>query len=111
MEIRSCTAKNAFELKGEGPRTVMKGETANITQLCEFGCYHWVYFRDNAIIYPEDKWVLERWLGPIIDIGPALCANIVKENGSCVHRSSYRHLTEDKMNSPEEIRREDHTTK
>ena len=35
MEIRSCTANNVFELKGEVPRTVMKGETANITHLCE----------------------------------------------------------------------------
>ena len=26
----------------------MKGETANITHLCEFGCYDWVYIRDNA---------------------------------------------------------------
>ena len=37
MEIRSCTTCNVFELKGEVPRTVMKGETANITHLCEFG--------------------------------------------------------------------------
>ena len=49
MEIRSCTANNVFELKGEVPRTVMKGETANITHLCEFGWYDWVYFRDNAV--------------------------------------------------------------
>ena len=29
------------------------------------------------------KWVLGRWLGPSTDIGPALCANILKENGKC----------------------------
>ena len=44
--------------------TVMKGETANITHLCEFGWYDWVYCRDNAATYPNDKWVLGRWLGP-----------------------------------------------
>ena len=101
MEIRSCTTHNVFELKGEVPRTVMKGETANITHLCEFGWYDWVYFRDNAVTYHE-KWVLGRWLGPSTDVGPALCAKILKENGRCVYRSSYRHLTEDEMNSPEE---------
>ena len=37
MEIRSCTANNVIELKSEVQRTVVKGETANITQLCEFG--------------------------------------------------------------------------
>ena len=80
----------------------MKGETANITHFCEIGWYDRVYFRDNAVTYPNDKWVLGRWLGPSTDIGPALCAKILKENGRCVYRSSYRHLTEDEVNSPEE---------
>ena len=80
----------------------MKGETANITHLCEFGWYDWVYFRDNAVTYPKDKWVLGRWLGPSTHIGPALFAEILKGNGRCVYRSSYRHLTEDEQNSPEE---------
>ena len=83
MEIRSCTTNNVFELKGEVPRTVMKGETANITRLCEFGLYDWVYFSDNAVAYPNAKWVLGRWLGHSTDIGPALCAKILKENGKC----------------------------
>ena len=80
----------------------MKGETANITHLCEFGWYDRVYFRDNAVTYPNDRWVLGRWLGPSTDIGPALCAKILNKNGRCVYRSSYRHLTEDDQNSPEE---------
>ena len=91
MEIRSCIANNVFELKDEVPRTVMKGETANITHLREFGWHDWVYFRDNAVTYPDDKWVLGKWLGPSTDIGPALCAKIPKENGRCVYRLSYRH--------------------
>ena len=37
---------------------VMKGETANITHLCEFGWYDWVYFKDNAVACHNDKWVL-----------------------------------------------------
>ena len=83
----------------------MKGQTVNIILLCEFGWYDWVYFRDNAVTYPNDKWVLRRWLCPSTDIGPALCAKILKENGRCVYRSSYRHLTEDERNSPEEKRK------
>ena len=31
MEVRLCAANYVFELKGEVPRTVMKGETASIT--------------------------------------------------------------------------------
>ena len=81
MEIKSCTANNVFELKTEVPRRVLKGETANITHLCEFGWYVWAYFRDNAVAYPNDKWALGPWLGPRTDIGPALCAKILKEMG------------------------------
>ena len=87
--------------KGEVPRTVVKGETANITHLCEFGWYDGEFFRDNSLTYPDDNWVLGRWLGPSTDISPVLCAKILKGKGRCVYRSSYRHLTEDEVNSPE----------
>ena len=56
-EIWSSTASNIFELEGEVLKTAMNGETTNITQLCEFGWYDWVYFCDNAVTYPDDKWV------------------------------------------------------
>ena len=80
----------------------LRGESANITHICKFGWYDWVYYKENAVTYPDDKWHLGRWLGPSMDIGPALCAKILKSNDQCVHRSSYRHLTEDELNSPSE---------
>ena len=48
-EIQSSTARNILKLEGEVPKTVMNGETTNITQLCEFGWYDWVYFRNNVV--------------------------------------------------------------
>ena len=60
-KIQSSTASNIFELEGEVPKTAMNGETTNITQLCEFGWYDCVYFHDNAVTYPNDKWVLGQW--------------------------------------------------
>ena len=85
----------------------MNGETTNITQLCEFGWYDWVYFHDNAVTYPDDKWVLGQWLGPSIGVGPALCAKLLKGNGQRVYRSSYQHLMEDEVNNPEEVKKRD----
>ena len=76
-KIWSSTASNIFELEGEVPKTVMNGETSNITQLCEFGWYDWVYFCDNAVTYPDDKWVLGRWLEPSIGVGPVLCPKLL----------------------------------
>ena len=59
-------------------------ETTNITQLCEFGWSDWVYFCDNAVTYPDDKWVFGQWLGPSIGVGPALCVKLLKGNGQRV---------------------------
>ena len=88
-EIWSSTASNIFELEGEVLKTAMNGKTTNITQLCEFGWYDWVYFCDNAVTYPDDKWVLGQWLGPSIGVGPTLCAKLLKGNGQRVYRSPY----------------------
>ena len=66
-----------------------------------------VYFRDNAVTYPDDKWVLGRWLGPSIRVGPVLCAKLLKGNGQRVYRLSYQHLTEDEVNNPEEVKKRD----
>ena len=56
-------------------------------------------FRDTNETFPNDKVVLSRYLGPSIDVGPALTAKILKMNGSVVYRSTYRGLNEDERNS------------
>ena len=89
-------------LNGEVPETIMSGKTSDISQFCEFEWYDWVYFRDSAVSFPEDKLVLGRYLGPSIDIGPALTAKILKQNGEIVHHSTYRGLTPEELASPTE---------
>ena len=100
--IRSNTAHDIFQLRGDVPETVISGETSDISQFCEFGWYEWVFFRDTAVSYPDDREVLGRYLGPSIDVGPAMTAKILKENGQVVHRSTYRPLTQDEIDSREE---------
>ena len=46
-------------------------------------------------------------LGTNNRVGPVLCAKLLKCNGQRVYRSSYRHLTEDEVNSPEEVKERD----
>ena len=87
--IRSNTAHDIFELNGEVPETIVSGETSDISQFCELEWYEWVYFRDTSVQFPEDKAVLGRYLGPSIDIGPAMTAKILKANGEVVYRSTY----------------------
>ena len=95
--IRSHTALDIYMLHGEVPETVMLGETPDITQLGELSWYEWVRFRDSAQQFPDDVLVLGRYLGPSIDVGPALAAKILKSNGQIVCRSTYRELTSDEL--------------
>jgi hypothetical protein len=83
-----------FILQGEVPETVMSGETSDISQFCEFAFYDWIMFRDQPVAFPDDNPVLGRYLGPAIDVGPALTAKILKANGEVVYRLTYHALTD-----------------
>ena len=52
-----------------------------ISQFCEFEWFEWVMFWVKTAPYPNDHFKLGRYHGLIIDIGPALMAKIIKENG------------------------------
>ena len=95
--IRSNTAHHIYQLKGEVPETMVSGEILNISSFCELEWYEWVKYRDNTAPYPQDKLKPGRYLGPSIDIGPAMTAKILKVNGQVEHHSTYCSLT------PEEI--------
>ena len=95
--VRSHTALDTFQLQGEVPETLMKGDTADISRFCEHAFYDWVMFRDQPVQFPDENPVLGRYLGPAIDVGPAMTAKILKSNGEVVHRSTYRGLTDDEI--------------
>jgi len=98
--IRSNTAHDIYKLDGRVPETVVSGETADISPFCEFGWWDWVMFRDNTVSFPQDKKVLGKYLGPSIDVGPAMTARIMKENGEVVDRSTLRLLTPEELACP-----------
>ena len=98
--IQSHTASSIYELHGEVPETHVSGETADISQICQHSWYDWIMFRDTTISFPDDKLQLGRYLGPSIDIGPAMTAKILKGNGQVVHRTTYRGLTPEEQDDP-----------
>ena len=95
--VRSNTSNDIYMTNGQVPETIMKGTTADISHIAEFGWYDWVMFRDNIPSYPDDKLVLGRYLGPAVDTGSALTAKILKDNGQFVCRSTLRHLTQQEL--------------
>ena len=44
--IRSHTALDLYQLKGEVPETVMTGSTSDISNIMEFHWYEWITFHD-----------------------------------------------------------------
>ena len=79
----------------------MSGETLDISQLCELEWYEWIIFRELVVSFPEDKMVLGIYLGPIIDVGLAMTAKILKPNVEVVHQSKYWALLPEDVESSE----------
>ena len=99
--IQSLTVNTVYENHGEVPDTVMMGETADISAFSQLGWYEWVMFRDTSVSFPDTKLILGRYLGPAIDVGPAMTAKIMKANGQVEYRSTYRALTDAEWKDPD----------
>jgi hypothetical protein len=53
--IYQVTAKTLFQLNGSTPHTVTFGTDPDISNLCRFGWFEWVYFRENPASFPFQK--------------------------------------------------------
>ena len=57
---------------------------------------------DEMATFPEDVLKLEHYVGPSIDVGPIIMAEISIKNEKVLHRSTYRLLTPDEILDQEE---------
>ena len=100
--IFQVTAKKLFQLNGTNPHTATFGTEADISHLCQFGWYEWVYYRDQSASFPYPKECLGRCLGPAKNEGNAMAQWILNENGRVVVRRSVRRLTPHELSSSNE---------
>ena len=75
----------------------MSGETSGISQFFELEWFEWVMFQDENVPLPDNLMKLGHYLGPGINVGPAMTAKILTENEQVLHRSTYRPLTPDEL--------------
>ena len=54
--INNLTAGNLFNLQGRNPHFTVVGTEGDISNLCQFDWYDWVYYRDDT----------EGWPGPMM---------------------------------------------
>ena len=100
--IRSHTALDIYELRGEVSDTLLSGKTADISPFVEHEWYNFVKWFYHGSAFPEPKEVHRRWLGPSMDIGSAMCSKIIKPNGRIINFSIYRAITEEENQDPTE---------
>ena len=80
--IRSKTELYYHILDGKVPEMLMTGQAADISHICEYDWFDWVMFCDvTHVSYPKNNIVQGRYLGPTLDVGPAMCAKILNKNG------------------------------
>ncbi|KAL7483918.1 hypothetical protein ACHAW6_009561 [Cyclotella cf. meneghiniana] len=75
------------------PEMVISGETADIHPFCEFGSWDWVKLQEDGIAFPDDQMVLGNYLGPSIDVGPAMTQSVMKANGKYEDQTTLCQLT------------------
>ena len=103
--IRLHTALDKYELQGPVPKMIMSGQTIDISLFIEHPFYAWIKFWDNLAKYPEPKEQLSHWLGPAIDIGPAMMAKILKSNRQVLYMLMYHGLTGDEHHDNAEVQK------
>ena len=63
VQVHNVVAKDSFHLYGQNPYMVTTGEMADISNLCRFGYYQWVYYWDNKHKFSEQKKIIGQALG------------------------------------------------
>ena len=76
------TAPDIYQLDGHVPEMDVLGETADISLFSEFSFWVWVKFREDGGTFPDDKMVLGKYLGPSIDVRPAMMQQAAPGEGS-----------------------------
>jgi hypothetical protein len=90
--IYNVTSKKLFQLHGSNPHTVTFGTQADISNLCHFGWYEWVYYRDQAAAFPHQKECLGRCLGPAKNEGNVMANWVLTFDGVVIPRRTIRRL-------------------
>ena len=103
--ITNMTAKDLFQLQGQTPHFATFGEEGDISNICQFGWYEWVYARETEGKFPYPSHTLGRCLGPAKNEGNEMSQWVLKQSGEIVPRRTMRKLTPDELVRPSEVKK------
>ena len=86
------------------PYTKMTGQPYDISNLCLFSCYDWVYYRDTRVGgFPLPSESLGRCLGLADHDGNVMSQWVLRNNGKVLPYQTLRRLTKAELANPEEV--------
>ena len=93
-----------FQADGKTPHVSTFGVQVDISNLCTFGWYEWVYYRDGGSI-PKNKENLGRVLGPIKNEGNEMAQAVLSARERVIPRRTICKLCNDDIFSETEKRK------
>jgi hypothetical protein len=102
--IHNAVPRPLFQNNGATPYEATFGEQGDISNICNFGWYQWVYYRTPGT-FPEAKERLGRVLGPAKNEGSEMSQWILTSKGTVVPRRSLRPLLPAELTSESEKRK------
>jgi hypothetical protein len=99
--IHNAVPRDLFQANGLSPHEITFGTEGDISNLCRFNWYDWVYYNDPNS-YPYNKMLLGRALGPIKNEGNEMAQGVLTVKGTVVPRRTIRPLTKAEENSESE---------
>ena len=99
------TAKDLFKLQGQTPHFSTFGEEGDISNICQFGWYEWVYYQETTSKSPFPAHVLGHCLGPANNEGNKMTQWVLNQNGKIVPRRTMRRLTPEEWARKIEIKK------
>ena len=107
VQIMNLTARGNHKLQGLNPYTKTFHETADISNICNFGWYEWCYYREDSRSayhkFPKALDKLGRCLGPSKDHGNEMCQWVLSESGKVKPCRTIRRLTPHELSVTNEV--------
>ena len=102
--IHNVIPRPLYQNNGLTPYAATFGESGDISNICSFGFYEWVYYRDNGS-FPSNKDKLGRVLGPLRNEGNDMAQAVLTVKATVVPRRTMRRLTKAELLSDIEKRK------
>jgi hypothetical protein len=102
--IHNAVPRPLFQNNGSTPYEATFGEQGDISNICNFGWYQWVYYR-NSGTFPEAKERLGRVLGPAKNEGSEMSQWVLTSKGTIVPRRTLRPLLPAELTAETEKRK------